>query len=140
MPSVRTRRRATANAICTNLANTTLNSSELDVIHLMVKHNISAVSTVDQGFRLLNVFEAVDVTLCIRHAATTRKHQVPHYYLRERKAPEESSFLAALRSPAPAAARRKTQKEQKREAERYATVDKAVAYLKTEGIDARQFN
>ncbi|KAK3327878.1 hypothetical protein B0T19DRAFT_176296 [Cercophora scortea] len=52
-----------------NLATTTMNSSVLDVIHLMVKYNISAVPVVDQDYRLLNVFEAVDVIPCIRGGA-----------------------------------------------------------------------
>lgn len=53
----------------TNLATATMDSSVLDVIHLMVKHNISAVPIVDQDNRLLNVFEAVDVIPCIKGGA-----------------------------------------------------------------------
>jgi 5'-AMP-activated protein kinase, regulatory gamma subunit len=53
----------------TNLATATMNSSVLDVIHLMVKHNISAVPIVDQEYKLLNVFEAVDVIPCIKGGA-----------------------------------------------------------------------
>jgi len=50
----------------TNLATATMSSTVLDVIHLMVKHNISAVPIVDREFKLLNVFEAVDVIPCIK--------------------------------------------------------------------------
>ncbi len=53
----------------TNLATATMNSSVLDVIHLMVKNNISAVPIVDSDNKLLNVFEAVDVIPCIRGGA-----------------------------------------------------------------------
>ncbi|KAK0626701.1 hypothetical protein B0T14DRAFT_534801 [Immersiella caudata] len=53
----------------TNLATATMSSSVLDVIHLMVKHNISAVPIVDQEYKLLNVFEAVDVIPCIKGGA-----------------------------------------------------------------------
>ncbi|KAH8909026.1 CBS-domain-containing protein [Coniochaeta sp. PMI_546] len=49
-----------------NLATETMSSSVLDAIHLMVKHNISAVPIVDKQNRLLNVFEAVDVIPCIK--------------------------------------------------------------------------
>lgn len=52
-----------------NLATATMDNSVLDVIHLMVKHNISAVPIVDQDYKLLNVFEAVDVIPCIRGGA-----------------------------------------------------------------------
>jgi len=53
----------------TNLATATMTNSVLDVIHLMVKHNISAVPIVDQEYKLLNVFEAVDVIPCIKGGA-----------------------------------------------------------------------
>ncbi|AEO62783.1 uncharacterized protein THITE_2107373 [Thermothielavioides terrestris NRRL 8126] len=53
----------------TNLATSTMNSSVLDVIHLMVKHNISAVPIVDESNKVLNVFEAVDVIPCIKGGA-----------------------------------------------------------------------
>ncbi|KAK5663120.1 hypothetical protein OQA88_6537 [Cercophora sp. LCS_1] len=49
-----------------NLATATMSSSVLDVIHLMVKHNISAVPIIDQEYKLLNLFEAVDVIPCIK--------------------------------------------------------------------------
>ncbi|KAK4137570.1 CBS-domain-containing protein [Trichocladium antarcticum] len=52
-----------------NLATSTMNNSVLDVIHQMVKHNISAVPIVDRGNKLLNVFEAVDVIPCIKGGA-----------------------------------------------------------------------
>ena len=50
----------------TNLATTDMGASVLDVIHLMVKYNISAVPIVDKTYRVLNVFEAVDVIPCIK--------------------------------------------------------------------------
>ncbi|KAL6849061.1 AMP-activated serine/threonine-protein kinase regulatory subunit [Amphichorda felina] len=53
----------------TNLATTQMNNSVLDVIHQMVKRNISCVPVVDDDNRLLNVFEAVDVIPCIRGGA-----------------------------------------------------------------------
>lgn len=53
----------------TNLATATMTSSVLDVIHLMVKHNISAVPILDAEHRVLNVFEAVDVIPCIQGGA-----------------------------------------------------------------------
>ncbi len=43
-----------------------MNSSVLDVIDLMVKHNISGVPIVNSSNRVLNVFEAVDVIPCIK--------------------------------------------------------------------------
>ncbi|KAG7288981.1 hypothetical protein NEMBOFW57_005341 [Staphylotrichum longicolle] len=52
-----------------NLATATMNNSVLDVIHLMVKHNISAVPVVDRDNKVLNVFEAVDVIPCIKGGA-----------------------------------------------------------------------
>ncbi|KAJ4306498.1 AMP-activated serine/threonine-protein kinase regulatory subunit [Collariella sp. IMI 366227] len=53
----------------TNLATATMNSPVLEVIHLMVKHNISAVPIIDKHNKVLNVFEAVDVIPCIRGGA-----------------------------------------------------------------------
>jgi len=50
----------------TNLATATMSTSVLDVIDLMVKFNISCVPVVDAEYRVLNVFEAVDVIPCIR--------------------------------------------------------------------------
>ncbi|KAM7201734.1 nuclear protein SNF4 [Naviculisporaceae sp. PSN 640] len=52
-----------------NLATATMDSCVLDVIHLMVKHNISAVPIIDRDNKLLNVFEAVDVIPCIKGGA-----------------------------------------------------------------------
>jgi CBS domain-containing protein len=52
-----------------NLATADMNSSVLDVIHLMVKHNISAVPIIDTQNKVLNVFEAVDVIPCIKGGA-----------------------------------------------------------------------
>ncbi|KAH7136430.1 nuclear protein SNF4 [Dactylonectria macrodidyma] len=48
------------------LATARMNSSVLDVIHLMVDHNISCIPIVDGDNRVLNVFEAVDVIPCIK--------------------------------------------------------------------------
>lgn len=53
----------------TDLATATMNSSVLDVIHLMVKYNISAVPILDENNRVLNLFEAVDVIPCIKGGA-----------------------------------------------------------------------
>lgn len=53
----------------TNLATAHMNSSVLDVVHLMVNHNISCIPIVDGGNRVLNVFEAVDVIPCIKDGA-----------------------------------------------------------------------
>jgi 5'-AMP-activated protein kinase, regulatory gamma subunit len=53
----------------TNLATATMETPVLDVIHLMVKFNISAVPILDDGNHLLNVFEAVDVIPCIKGGA-----------------------------------------------------------------------
>lgn len=50
----------------TNLQTAHMNDSVLDVIHVMVEHNISAVPIVDANNRVLNVFEAVDVIPCIK--------------------------------------------------------------------------
>ena len=52
-----------------NLATAAMTSSVLDVIHLMVKHNISAIPILDKEGRVLNVFEAVDVIPCIKGGA-----------------------------------------------------------------------
>lgn len=52
-----------------NLVTATMESSVLDAIHLMVKHNISAVPIIDKANRLMNVFEAVDVIPCIKGGA-----------------------------------------------------------------------
>jgi 5'-AMP-activated protein kinase regulatory gamma subunit len=49
-----------------NLATARMDSTVLDVIHLMVQHNISCVPIVDKDNRLLNAFEAVDVIPCIK--------------------------------------------------------------------------
>jgi len=52
-----------------NLATATMNTSVLEVIHLMVKYNISAVPIVDDDMKVLNLFEAVDVIPCIKGGA-----------------------------------------------------------------------
>ncbi|KIH94373.1 nuclear protein SNF4 [Sporothrix brasiliensis 5110] len=49
-----------------NLQTAHMSDSVLDVIHVMVEHNISAVPIVDADNRVLNVFEAVDVIPCIK--------------------------------------------------------------------------
>ncbi len=49
-----------------NMVTASMDSSVLDVIDLMVKHNISGVPIVDAKNRLLNVFEAVDVIPCVK--------------------------------------------------------------------------
>jgi 5'-AMP-activated protein kinase, regulatory gamma subunit len=49
-----------------NLQTAHMGDSVLDVIHVMVGHNISAVPIVDANNRVLNVFEAVDVIPCIK--------------------------------------------------------------------------
>ncbi|KAK0666846.1 hypothetical protein QBC41DRAFT_304848 [Cercophora samala] len=52
-----------------DLATATMGSSVLDVIHLMVKYNISAVPIIDRDNKVLNLFEAVDVIPCIKGGA-----------------------------------------------------------------------
>ncbi|KAI1138703.1 CBS-domain-containing protein [Hypoxylon sp. FL0543] len=49
-----------------NLATAKMTDSVLEVINLMVVHNISAVPIVDKNNVVLNVFEAVDVIPCIK--------------------------------------------------------------------------
>ncbi|KAI6089557.1 CBS-domain-containing protein [Hypoxylon rubiginosum] len=49
-----------------NLATAKMMDSVLEVINLMVVHNISAVPIVDKNNVVLNVFEAVDVIPCIK--------------------------------------------------------------------------
>ncbi|KAM0189956.1 hypothetical protein ACHAPA_008507 [Fusarium lateritium] len=53
----------------TGIATASMHSSVLEVVHLMVKHNISCVPIIDSHGRVLNVFEAVDVIPCIRGGA-----------------------------------------------------------------------
>jgi len=50
----------------TNLATATMTNSVIDVIQLMVTHNISAIPILDKHGHLMNVFEAVDVIPCIK--------------------------------------------------------------------------
>lgn len=52
-----------------NLTTTKMDSTVLDVIHLMVDHNISCIPVVDDEGRLLNAFEAVDIIPCIKGGA-----------------------------------------------------------------------
>lgn len=52
-----------------NLATCRMTDSVLDVINLMVVHNISAVPVIDKNNVVLNVFEAVDVIPCIKGGA-----------------------------------------------------------------------
>jgi len=49
-----------------DLQTANMDTSVIDVIHIMVKHNISSVPIVDKERRVLNVFEAVDVIACIK--------------------------------------------------------------------------
>ncbi|KAG4283122.1 hypothetical protein FPRO06_09795 [Fusarium proliferatum] len=51
------------------IATASMGSSVLDVVHLMVKYNISCVPIIDSHGRVLNVFEAVDVIPCIKNGA-----------------------------------------------------------------------
>ncbi|KAF5023193.1 hypothetical protein F66182_4747 [Fusarium sp. NRRL 66182] len=51
------------------IATAYMSSSVLDVVHLMVKLNISCVPVIDSHGRVLNVFEAVDVIPCIKGGA-----------------------------------------------------------------------
>ncbi|KAG5802991.1 hypothetical protein H9Q71_012425 [Fusarium xylarioides] len=51
------------------IATASMGSSVLDVVHLMVKHNISCVPIIDSHGRVLNAFEAVDVIPCIKNGA-----------------------------------------------------------------------
>lgn len=52
-----------------NLATAGMTDSVLDVINLMVVHNISSVPVIDKNKVVLNVFEAVDVIPCIKGGA-----------------------------------------------------------------------
>ncbi|WZH40847.1 Nuclear protein SNF4 [Fusarium acuminatum] len=52
-----------------SIATALMSSSVLDVVYLMVKHNISCVPIVDSHGRVLNAFEAVDVITCIKCGA-----------------------------------------------------------------------
>ncbi|KAI0119313.1 CBS-domain-containing protein [Daldinia grandis] len=52
-----------------NLATAKMTDSVLEVINLMVVHNISAVPIIDKNNVVLNVFEAVDVIPCIKGGA-----------------------------------------------------------------------
>ncbi|KAL3423288.1 nuclear protein snf4 [Phlyctema vagabunda] len=49
-----------------DLQTATMDTTVMDVIHIMVKHNISSVPIVDKNKRVLNVFEAVDVIAIIK--------------------------------------------------------------------------
>jgi 5'-AMP-activated protein kinase, regulatory gamma subunit len=49
-----------------NLQTANMDTPVIDVIHMMVKKNISSVPIVDENNRVLNVFEAVDVIACIK--------------------------------------------------------------------------
>ncbi|KAI1658988.1 CBS-domain-containing protein [Daldinia decipiens] len=52
-----------------NLSTAKMTDSVLEVINLMVVHNISAVPIIDKNNVVLNVFEAVDVIPCIKGGA-----------------------------------------------------------------------
>lgn len=49
-----------------DLQTATMDTTVIDVIHMMVKYSISSVPIVDQDMRVLNVFEAVDVIAIIK--------------------------------------------------------------------------
>ncbi|SPO06896.1 uncharacterized protein DNG_09590 [Cephalotrichum gorgonifer] len=49
-----------------NLTTARMDSTVLEVVHLMVQNNISCIPIVDEKNRLLNAFEAVDIIPCIR--------------------------------------------------------------------------
>jgi 5'-AMP-activated protein kinase, regulatory gamma subunit len=49
-----------------NLQTASMDTPVIDVIHMMVKKSISSVPIVDEGNRVLNVFEAVDVITIIK--------------------------------------------------------------------------
>jgi 5'-AMP-activated protein kinase regulatory gamma subunit len=52
-----------------DLQTATIETSVIDVIHMMVKYSISSVPIVDEDRRVLNVFEAVDVITIIKGGA-----------------------------------------------------------------------
>lgn len=52
-----------------DLQTANMDTSVIDVIHMMVKYSISSVPIVDEEKRVLNVFEAVDVISCIKGGA-----------------------------------------------------------------------
>ncbi|RKF80491.1 5'-AMP-activated protein kinase subunit gamma [Golovinomyces cichoracearum] len=52
-----------------NLQTANMDTSVIDVIHLMVKYSISCVPILDENDRVLNVFEAVDVIAIIKGGA-----------------------------------------------------------------------
>jgi len=52
-----------------DLQTASVDTSVIDVIHLMVKYSISSVPIVDDSKRVLNVFEAVDVIAIIKGGA-----------------------------------------------------------------------
>lgn len=52
-----------------DLQTASMETSVIDVIHMMVKYNISSIPIVDEEKHLLNVFEAVDVIACIKGGA-----------------------------------------------------------------------
>ena len=52
-----------------NLQTASMETSVIDVIHMMVKYSISSVPIVDESNRVLNVFEAVDVISIIKGSA-----------------------------------------------------------------------
>lgn len=50
----------------TDLVTARMSNNVLDVVHLMVDHNISCVPIVDAQGRVLNAFEAVDIIACVK--------------------------------------------------------------------------
>ena len=53
----------------TNLASVTMDTSVLDVIHMLVKKNCSSVPILNSEGQVINVFEAVDVITLIKGGA-----------------------------------------------------------------------
>jgi 5'-AMP-activated protein kinase regulatory gamma subunit len=52
-----------------DLQTASMDTSVIDVIHIMVKYSISSVPIVDEDRRVMNVFEAVDVIAVIKGGA-----------------------------------------------------------------------
>lgn len=52
-----------------NIVTAHMDSTVLDVIHLMVNLNVSCIPIIDENNRVLNAFEAVDVIPCIKGGA-----------------------------------------------------------------------
>ncbi|KAG9246072.1 Snf1 protein kinase-like protein complex subunit Snf4 [Calycina marina] len=57
-----------------NVQTARMHTSIIEVIHMMVKYNISSVPIIDDGNNLLNVFEAVDVIACVKGGVYDELH------------------------------------------------------------------